>query len=155
MRNKPVTKRYKFLSGEVVYCKNHGFHRNYNIYIKNSTLRCIYCKLDSKKRIRGINNIKTILTDTKNNCRNKNIKFEITESDIYNLIIKQNNRCAISGIEFNENNRISMDRIIPDSDYILNNIQLVTTQINIMKWNIPIDRFLFLCEKISSHNSNI
>lgn len=152
MKNKPGTKTYKFLSGEVVYCKNHGFHRNYNIYIKNSTLRCIYCQLDSKKRIRDTNNIKTILTDTKNNSRNKNIKVEITESDIHNLIIKQNNRCAISGIEFDENNRISLDRIIPGSDYTLSNVQLVVTIVNTMKWNIPLDRFNFLCETIANYS---
>jgi hypothetical protein len=74
----------------------------------------------------------------KNNARQRNIVFEIDIKSIWDLFIKQDRRCAISGVElcFNKDvklNTASLDRINSSIGYIINNVQWVHKDVNQIK----------------------
>lgn len=88
-------------------------------------------------------------------ARHKGLEFNIDDRDIENLISQQNNRCFYSGIEFvNDNSRIysmSIDRIDSSKGYTLDNIRLVSSQVNLMKHERTEEEFLQTIQDIYNH----
>jgi hypothetical protein len=78
--------------------------------------------------------------------------------DIYELWIKQEKKCALSGIDisFNKDEKngitASIDRIDSKREYHLENIQLVHKDINLMKNSFDQNYFLTICKKITQYN---
>lgn len=83
-------------------------------------------------------------------------KFTLDFHDIvYIYLVIQKRRCALSGVEFNEiDNRPSLDRIDSSKGYTFENIHLTTVTVNMMKLNHMLDKFIKVCEEISSNKSN-
>jgi hypothetical protein len=78
---------------------------------------------------------------------------EVTIEDIYDLWVKQNKKCNLSGIQIDfikrkEGVSASIDRIDSSKEYVKDNIQLVHKDINLMKNHFNQDYFLDICEKI-------
>lgn len=92
------------------------------------------------------------IVSAKTRASKKELDFNITEQTINDLIIKQNNKCAYSGIEFvNDGSNIrslSIDKIDPTKGYTEDNIQLVCSIVNMMKSNLQEDEFLEIINKI-------
>jgi len=87
-------------------------------------------------------------------AKDRNYVFEITMQDVWNLYIKQNKKCALSGLEIDFHNRTaSIDRINNSIGYKTSNIQIVHKDINHMKANFMQDYFINLCKKIIQNNS--
>ncbi len=79
----------------------------------------------------------------------RNLKVEIAEKDITELYHRQNGKCALTGITLthtkivsddnkrridkSHNHNISVDRIDSSGDYVIDNIQLVASCVNLMK----------------------
>ncbi len=89
----------------------------------------------------------------------RNKLFEIDKEYVLDIYKKQNGRCALSGeiLTFHKNNlssNISIDRIDSLKGYVIGNIQLVCTHVNIMKWDKSTEELLTWCEKIISHTKN-
>lgn len=87
-------------------------------------------------------------------AKSRNIKFNITIKQVWNIFIKQNKKCALSGqiITFNKRpNGItaSIDRIDSKKGYIQNNIQIVHKHLNIMKNIYSNNYFISLCKMVS------
>lgn len=87
----------------------------------------------------------------KNNAKRRKIKFDITIEYAWDLYIKQNNKCKISGVDIfftknytgeNKSQTASLDRIDSKKGYIEGNIQWVHKIVNIIKWNLSMDEFL-------------
>ena len=82
--------------------------------------------------------------------------MEITKSDLWDLFVKQEGRCALSGVPIEllirKRSTASLDRINSTGSYTLNNIQWVHKDVNRMKSNLPPERFLELCHQISRHH---
>jgi hypothetical protein len=124
---------------------------------KNSN-RCLKCYHDSvPKRFNGINII--ILNRAKFGAERRNIQFDITIEDIYNQYIKQDKKCALSGmdIEFVEHSHTtegnaSIDRIDSNLGYTINNIQIIHKHINEMKMAHSQEYFISMCKMIAKHN---
>jgi hypothetical protein len=82
----------------------------------------------------------------------------ITIEDIYNLWIKQNKKCSLSGVEINftkndiEGITASIDRIDSKKEYDLDNIQLVHKDVNLMKNKFNEEYFINMCKKIVENN---
>ena len=101
-------------------------------------------------------------------CANKRkIKFNISIEDAWKLYLKQNRKCALSGIDIGfctskikRNsmcgywylNSASLDRIDSNKEYTINNCQWVYKLVNRMKSDIEQKEFIYLCERISSLN---
>lgn len=97
--------------------------------------------------------------------RARNIKFEITIEQAWELFIKQNRRCALTGLPltFPTKSRryntydgtASLDRIDSTKDYTIDNVQWVHKIVNLMKFDLNQDQFLRWCRRIVDHNPTI
>lgn len=92
----------------------------------------------------------------KRGARKRSLEFSITIEYARNLFLKQNRKCALSGIELifptsstTYNGTASFDRINSDLGYIEGNCQWVHKDINIMKMHFQEDYFIDICHKIA------
>lgn len=87
----------------------------------------------------------------------KLILFDLTMQDLYDVLVKQNFKCAYTGEPLNVLNTFkydsnaSLDRIDSEKGYTKDNIQWVTKVVNVMKNDIPHNLFLELCTKIHNY----
>lgn len=95
----------------------------------------------------------------KYNARTRNLTFNITLEQLWDIFIKQDRKCALSGIPlaFEANHgkikgNASLDRIDPSKGYTIDNVQWVHSSINNMKWNMPQQGFLGLCFAVYHHH---
>lgn len=92
---------------------------------------------------------------------NRGIAFSLTINDIYNLYIKQNGKCAISGVDISfassddksKSGTVSVDRIYSSLGYEPNNIQLVHKRINIIKGTMNTNELLEWVKTIFLYNN--
>jgi hypothetical protein len=105
---------------------------------------------------------KTFLCMIKANAKERDIGLSITIEDIWDLYIKQDRKCALSGIPISfaktqtaEGKKLqtaSLDRIDSNKDYTIDNIQLVHKSINRIKMAVPQDEFIMLCKAVAKHH---
>lgn len=103
-----------------------------------------------------------------NRSKKANREVEITAENIYNLWIKQNRKCALSGlpIDFTNTNpgninrkeskydlicTASLDRIDSNKGYTIDNTQLVHKDVNMIKKEYDQNYFLSLCKLITEN----
>jgi len=94
-------------------------------------------------------------------------EFSVTIEYIWNLFLKQNRRCAISGVEitfdhlgdkkehkFKNKSKVtaSLDRIDSSKGYVNGNVQWVHKHINIMKNDMDQQKFIEWCRIIAKNN---
>lgn len=94
-------------------------------------------------------------------CR-RQLKFEITIEQAWDLYLKQNRRCALSNIpiifiKIGASNKkaqttASLDRIDSDGDYTIDNIQWVHKDVNRMKNIYNQGYFITMCKMIANNN---
>jgi len=94
----------------------------------------------------------------KHGAERRNIEFKITIEEIWNLFLKQNRKCALSGtdLQFSTtikkyNGTASLDRIDSSKGYTTDNIQWVHKDINNMKQYYSQEEFLNWCQKIVAY----
>jgi hypothetical protein len=46
----------------------------------------------------------------------------------------------------------SLDRFDPQQEYIMGNLRWVHKEVNRMKWELPQDRFIEICPKVTKHH---
>jgi len=86
--------------------------------------------------------------------------FDISIEDIWDLFIKQNRRCKLSGVllMFSPTNKTkklqtaSLDRIDSNIGYNMENIQWIHKHLNTMKWHLFNDDFINWCHAVSDFN---
>lgn len=97
-----------------------------------------------------------------NNARNREIPVNITIQDAWNLFLKQNRKCALTGIDLTfspsynrdlkfskrEATTASLDRIDSSKGYEKGNIQWVHKDINLMKRTLSESSFISLCRAV-------
>lgn len=100
----------------------------------------------------------TIWGDIKNKAFSRNLEWNITIQDAWNLFLKQDRRCALSGLPLHFGKRskderiASLDRIDSKSGYIISNIQWVHKDVNMMKLYFTQERFIEICNLVSLRN---
>lgn len=98
-----------------------------------------------------------LLSKCKHSAKSRNIIFDITAKDIWNIYIKQNYKCALSGdkLIFEGNLRnVSIDRINSKDYYYIDNCQLVTINVNLAKQSLSDQDFIRLCKKVTNHQKS-
>jgi hypothetical protein len=100
-------------------------------------------------------------TTLKRGADKREIYFNITKEYLWNLYLKQNRKCALSGLEiFFTRDRssqrscaqtASLDRIDSSKGYIEGNVQWVHKAINLMKWHLKQHHFIELCKHVAKH----
>lgn len=91
----------------------------------------------------------------KRGAKIRNISFEISAKDMWEIYIKQNKKCAISGVEIpitKPERTAPLDRIDSKKGYTTNNIQWIHKSINTMKWNLSQKDFIQWCKVIAKNN---
>ena len=125
------------------------------------------CKSKGKPSMYGCNNpawtgIEEIhgsyISDIKRNAKRRNREYELSKEYLWELFIKQNRKCALTGEElfFTKKHRdinfnASLDRIDSSKDYIEGNVQWVTKEVNMLKGSMDNDRFIEICQQISNN----
>lgn len=139
-------------------CGNKKILRSSRIRLKQ--VKSCGCLLKTKgKNHHLFTGYEEISQSTFNKIREKaidrNLSFDITINQLYDLFVSQNKLCAISGvpIKFRENYKdeqtASLDRIDSSKPYTIDNIQWVHKKVNTMKWNLKQEEFLNWCKIIS------
>lgn len=92
----------------------------------------------------------------KRGAENRNLAFDISSKDMWDLFVFQKNKCKISGVllTLNKPRTASLDRIDSKKGYLKNNIQWVHKTINTMKWNLNHKEFIEWCKIVASNKSN-
>ena len=102
-------------------------------------------------------------TTIKRGAKKRNIKFDITIESIWDLLLHQNKKCALSGLDIKfskiRKNRTlqttcSLDRKDSSVGYIEGNIQWVHKRINIMKNKLLDKDFIYFCLMVANKNKN-
>jgi hypothetical protein len=92
----------------------------------------------------------------------RDFEFTITVNEAWEIYLKQNKKCAISGVDLimypnNDRSRIqtaSPDRINSSKGYIKENFQWVHKRINRIKNILSTDELMFWVDKIHKNNKN-
>lgn len=94
----------------------------------------------------------------KSRAKNANVEFILTYLDIKNLWIKQQGKCRYSNLELSLPNSfsewlkpeiMSIDRINPHIGYTVENTQIVSKEINMMKNIFTEENFINKCRLVS------
>jgi transposase len=118
----------------------------------------------AKKTWKGYGEISgRYFTQLKTNAAEKGYEFNITIEYIWDLYIRQEGKCALSGIQLQfvpigkcssncSDQTASLDRIDSQLGYIEGNLQWVHKHINWMKQHFSNERFIELCIMVGEHN---
>lgn len=106
-------------------------------------------------------NTNAILDKFEKKADERKLIFNINIENSWNLFLKQDRKCALSGIELNFKNvngkeyaTASLDRIDSKIGYIENNIQWIHKDLNIIKWDFTEQELLNWIEKIYLYRIN-
>jgi len=130
--------------GLEINCKHHGYHKEWRLSDKINNVQCKICRSDYQKKDLINNPLKYLARWTKTRDKSSEITQDILES----LLIEQGSTCALTGLRFDADNKPSIDRIDSSIGYKVSNIQLVLFDVNRMKSDFTMDKFLHLCSLI-------
>lgn len=99
----------------------------------------------------------TIFTRLKTYAARRSLPFELTIEGVYKLFIKQNGRCALTGVEIKfpancrDSGTASLDRIDSSLGYTKRNVQWVHRVVNFMKQTLSNDALVDWCRLVVAH----
>jgi hypothetical protein len=106
----------------------------------------------------------TFFKKIQSNAIKRGLTFDLDIDYLWNLFLKQNKKCALTGIDINivnatisnnyHLNTASLDRIDSSKGYEKNNIRWVHKAINHLKSDINDDDLIYLCHLIVNSNPN-
>lgn len=96
----------------------------------------------------------------KTGARKRNLEFNITIEQVWNLFLKQDKKCAYTKIElYFSKSRVkyglgtaSLDRIDSTKGYILDNVQWIHKDLQRMKMDFSHEEFINYCKLIAKNN---
>lgn len=95
----------------------------------------------------------------KTSAEERGLEFSITKEYIYDLFLKQNEKCVLSGekliLDERSGKTASLDRIDSNKGYVEGNVQWVHKDLNTMKWDFSMDEFTNWCKKVANYLTNI
>ncbi len=126
--------------------------------VKGRTKMCVECSKKSKFRTsyKGVGELSGAhITRIKNGLvrRSKTLTFEVSKEYLWRIFLKQNKKCALSGVDIDLSKRTaSLDRIDSSKSYIKGNVQWVHKVVNKMKMVLSQEEFINWCKLITNHN---
>jgi hypothetical protein len=110
----------------------------------------------------------TYMTYLRRKARERNLCFEVTHQELWDLYNKQEGRCALSGVPLllstkidrhnnidREKHTASLDRIDNNKGYTVDNVQWVHKTVNRMRRQYTIDEYRLWCRRIVEYNCGI
>lgn len=107
----------------------------------------------------------TYLTYLRKKARSRNLIFLLTLNDLDNLYDKQNGQCFYTGAQLilpdrslafrsnYQNTNVSVDRLDSTQPYILSNVVLCISQVNMCKQTLLPNEFINLCKQVAQNFS--
>lgn len=100
-------------------------------------------------------------------AKNRKILFNVSLKEGWELFLKQNRKCALSGVELifstsynrelatktRSETTASLDRIDSSKGYTIDNVQWVHKNVNMMKRKMSDSDFIMWCNRITFHQS--
>lgn len=119
---------------------------------------CAQQEVNSKcKRWKGFGEISgRVWWTIRNGAEKRKIAFDITIQQAWDLFLKQGRKCNLTEellefpVRYTDRRTASLDRINSTLGYSLDNVQWVHRDINLMKGDLPQERFEYLCRKVSA-----
>lgn len=106
----------------------------------------------------------TLMTYLRRKAKERNLSFELTSEQLWELFQKQNGKCALSGVELvltttiNKQNNLdrsqltaSLDRINNLQGYTIDNVQWIHKTLNLMRREYTVNEFVHWCKLVASH----
>lgn len=96
----------------------------------------------------------------KHGASDRDLACEIQIEEIWQLFLRQDRKCALSGIplvfgkSIFEHGTASLDRIDSSHGYVAGNVQWVHKEVNRMKGALSDQEFIQFCKGIVNHNEN-
>lgn len=132
--------------------------------LTNRSQGCL-CTGGERQRKRSINESIGTLSRTqfayfKNCALRRDISWQLTMQFLWDLYVKQNKKCALSGVLLtldikiprkSRTNTASIDRIDSTKSYSEDNVQWVHKDINRMKSNFTDEQFIELCKSVAKY----
>lgn len=141
-----------------VRCKC-GFETNINKYCLISPTSSMCCS--SCASFKGVGDLAgAYITELKSRSEKKRgLEFNISTKYIWDLLVKQDFKCALTGVNITvsknwrkEKFTASLDRIDSSKGYIVGNVQWLHKTINRLKSNFPEDQLIYWVEKLYEYN---
>lgn len=156
-----------YAKGVTVQCK-HGVKRVLTLtsLYKGKTKGCDACggERSSKRKFSGVGELsRGYFNKTKSSAKTRHLAFSMTMSQLWSLYLKQNRRCALSGVEISLKKNYaavhgsraqtaSIDRIDSSKGYTKENVQWVHKHINKLKNDVNQEEFVALCASVVDYN---
>jgi len=135
-------------------------------YLKNGDTRscgCIKAKATKDAHWTGFGEISgSYFSNIRLGAKARGYQFDITIEEIWDLFLKQNRLCKLSGLklDFSQNllkkkQSASLDRIDSNIGYVLENVQWVHKDVNFLKNKYPEEYLLKICKMVSDKFSGV
>ena len=124
------------------------------------TKSCGYCSIVNFKGYEDVSG--SWFRRLKYHAEERGLQFDIIAKDVYELWLRQNKKCALSGVDVffcrNQDKSIqtaSLDRIDNSEGYKEGNIQIIHKRLNRIKSVLDNDELIFWCNLVAKqHKSN-
>lgn len=98
------------------------------------------------------------ITTTKDRANKKNYEFTLNVDDVYEMYIKQQGNCALSGLPMthvmDDERSVSFDRKNNKKGYVIDNIRLVAYRVNLLRADMDDIDFIWWSRAIANHNAD-
>lgn len=133
--------------------------QKYEIEIRKHTKSQSYIEAQKARRLIG-DISKRYWHSLQYQAKKRKIEFNISPEYIWNLYLRQNKKCVISGVELQFNGccddpttqTASLDRINNNTGYLEGNVQWVHKIVNKIKMDLEYDELLKWCRRIAKYN---
>jgi len=123
---------------------------------------CKRIELHRRKVWKGCGEISgEFFSSIRKNARDRKLEFGITVQDIWDIFLKQDRKCALTGFELKFGNKrlkeettASLDRIDSSKGYSVNNIQWLHKKVNFMKQQFNQNDFIEWCGRVFNFNNH-
>lgn len=128
--------------------------------------KCRRAELDRRKKETLWGFLHILLEQTRHRCMrvtrrgDRTLTCNLEFEDLRRLWERQRHRCALTGWKMthsrngSRSTNVSIDRIDPHRNYIIDNVQLVCSIANLAKWESTPERFLELCRAVTQQADN-
>lgn len=127
-------------------------------FSKTKSCGCIF-KTCFKFRYKGFGQVSgTFLNKIRHSALKRGLDFDLNAKFLWNLFLKQDKKCVLSGLEIEILDRkgtASIDRIDSNKGYLQNNVQWTHIKVNMMKQNLTEKEFFELCSIIHRKNEGL
>ena len=95
--------------------------------------------------------------EIKDSAEKRNINFNLTVDEAWQIFLKQEKQCSLTGLELNFDSRgyrgsASLDRIDSFKGYTTDNVQWIFCPINLMKGVHNVKYFIYLCKLVAENH---